>query len=74
MIGAIEEGTARVINEPDVIVVVGDAGELALGPNRLAWGSCPGLLCLGREVEAAADFPALVCDKYTRKCDFSFFS
>lgn len=49
--GAKEEGTARVrvINEPDVLVV---EGGLAAGPDRPAQGCWPGLLCLGREVEA----------------------
>ena len=56
--GAIEEGTARVINEPDVLEAAGLEGGLAPGPDRLAQGCWPGLLCLDREVEAADDIPS----------------
>lgn len=46
--GAVEEGIARVINEPDVLAVAGSAVGLAPGPDRLAQGCWPGLLCLGQ--------------------------
>lgn len=62
MTGAKEQGTdrVRVINEPDVLVVAGG----------LAQGRWQGLLCLGREVEAADGVPALRMKTQRTVCSF----
>lgn len=66
--GAAKEGTARVINEPDVPAVAGRFGEGWGG-----WGgkmvAGTGLLCLDN-LEGADDIPVPQCDRYTKNVIF----